>query len=273
MGTRFLAAGGLLMAAGAYFAGSHRNPPPVDSPPPITSQLALLDKDGQPATSLDVPVSKGAVVIVAATKSKTAHVRWLNSPANDGKLQVLEYHDHAQVISLVPGQYWVGADLASADGVAVWCRINAGDPGPVTPPPNKPPPDNPPPPVISPLQKTLQAAYDSEVDAGKSAHVAAFADLLDNIVGAAKAAKTKDAAGNMVPTIRTAKDFTKMAHDATEIAVGPVATAIPNTRAAAAAYLASKLPTAPATPFDAAYTGPAETEHKAVAAALKGLMR
>jgi len=134
----------------AFLAGSWRSSEPA-KPLPV---ISLPD-------SLDVPVGGGAVRLDVVTRSKTAHVRWLSYPGDRGKLQVLEYSDHAQVVALVPGTYWVGADLSTSDGSAVWCRVDAGQ-GPRPPPdppipPTPPVPPSPPVPPPSPIPPTPPA--------------------------------------------------------------------------------------------------------------------
>lgn len=157
-----------VLAAVCFVAGGYR--PSVDPAPAPTPSISL------PA-SVDVPVGGGAVKVEVNTRSKTAHVRWLTYPGDAGHVQVLQYPDHAQVISLVPGSYWVGADLASADGDAVWCRIDAGTgprPPPIPPIPPVPPEPKPPTPIpVSSFRvifvyesgKTLAAAQISTMDA------------------------------------------------------------------------------------------------------------
>ncbi len=231
-------AGGLLLAGGMYALGSHRVGP-VD-PTPATAAISLPD-------SLDVPVGKGAVELDVTTKSKTAHVRWIVYPGDAGKLQILGYSDHAQIISLVPGTYWVGADLASADGAAVWCRINAGQ-GP------QPPPDNP----ISPLQKSLQDAYTVDLDPNKATNTAKLADVLANVVAPAKAS------GKMVTTA----DLQHLVKSSVDLAIGPMA--IPGVRAAVGAALLPDLGKTPVPVSDAFWTK-AAADYAAVATALKGV--
>lgn len=166
-------AAAVTLAVICFYAGSWRN---VNDPTVPVPAIALPD-------SIDVPVGGGAVKLDAKTRSKTAHVRWLTYPGDKDHIQVLQYPDHAQVISLVPGNYWVGADLASADGDAVWCLVNAGA-GP-RPPPVPPivPPDNPPvppvvpPSILTPYEQKLKDAYDQETDPNKTAYKSQLAAL------------------------------------------------------------------------------------------------
>ncbi len=124
-----------VLAVVCFLAGGWRNNnPDVIVPTPLISL----------PTSVDVPVYGGAVKVDVTTRSKTAHVRWIVYPGDEKELQVLKYSDHAQVIALQPGTYWVGADLSTADGEAVWCRIDANNgprPPPIPPGPLPPTPD------------------------------------------------------------------------------------------------------------------------------------
>lgn len=143
--------------------------------------------------------------------------------------------------------------------------FNVGDVGPApAPDPVKPIPV--PDPPLTPLQKSLQAAFLLDNDREKAEYVLEFADLLQSVVAAAQ--KT----GRM----KTIRDFTTSTKAATDIALGNGdaklgATRIPNVRAAVGAYLSSVLPRDAATPFDDSYVSSADAEHKRVAAALKGL--
>lgn len=142
--------------AGQRWVGNDTNPP-VAIP-----QISL------PA-HLNVPVGKGAVRLDAITKNKTAHVRWLVYPGDAGKIQILPYADHAQVSVIVSGTYWIGADLSTADCDPAWTQINPSN-IPSDNPPDVPPGPNPSPVVLTPFEKTLQAAYDTENDTNKLAY-------------------------------------------------------------------------------------------------------
>lgn len=130
----------------AFLVGQWRSQP--------TDPVAPIPLITLPAT-VDVPVGGGAVRLDVTTKSKSAHVRWITYPGDEGKIQVLKYPDHAQVVSLQMGVYWVGADLSTNDGDPVWCMVNAGN-GP-RPPPEPPLPPTPVPPTPVPVPPTPPA--------------------------------------------------------------------------------------------------------------------
>jgi hypothetical protein len=136
--------------------------------------------------------------------------------------------------------------------------LNIGDVVPPLPP-TPPLPPIPPPPTPTPLQQSLQAAYNLEADTDKASKVAALADLLGNVVSYAQ--------GN--GTIKTAPALATYVHTMAEQHKGIGPGAIPKTRAAVGTYLNSVLPRTGAT--DSAYWAKASSEYGYVALALKGV--
>lgn len=230
----------------AFLAGQYK----PDGPKPVTPSIALPE-------SVTVLAGGGAVKVEVATKSKTAHVRWIVYPGDEGYIQVLPYSDHAQVIALKPGTYWLGADLSTADGDAVWCQINANQ-GP-QPPPVPPTPPVPPAPTPSPLTQKLQAAYDVDLDPYKAANLT---KLTSSLAGVVKRAKDSN-------KVKTAKDLQTFVKSDTDAAI--TATGIPKVRAEIGVYLSSVLPTAGNTKADDGYWAKADSEYGYVALSLKGV--
>ncbi len=257
----------------------------------LFSCLILLCAMASPLVAQDVPLTlKGDVVVVkidkvviiqedrtvvrslpfTVTAPKADDYRW-TFPASvtaveesDGSvLKVVAAPKGEVTISVRTMVIDYNAKITTRKSGSITFSVGDVGPGPA-PDPVKPipVPDTP----LTPLQKSLQAAYQLEIASDRSESVLEFADLLNSMVTAAQ--KT----GRM----KTIKDFTMSAKSATDIALGDGdpkigATKIPNVRAAVGAYLSSVLPRDAATPFDAAYVTLADQEHKRVAAALKGL--
>lgn len=169
----------------------------------------------------------------------------------DGKT----YKGNASITVTQPGKYSYG--LAVAQGSRIVYLIGHaetdGQPAP-TPLPT-------PVPVVSDLQKSLQAAYETELDPAKSSHTAGLADVMVNFVPMAKASGK----------VKTHKDFTTAAKAATDAAIG--ATAIPKVRLAAGGWLASKLPTDPSGVADDGYWAATDAAYKTLSDSLKGVKR
>jgi hypothetical protein len=112
-------------------------------------------------------------------------------------------------------------------------------------------------PMPTPLQASLQAAYNAELDAGKVPRVAALADLLGAAVAVAKGSGT----------ITTPQGLLDYVHNAVDLHADIGKGAIPTVRAAVGVYLNSVLPRTGAA--DAAFWQRAETAYQNVAITLK----